>query len=168
MLLNRLYILKFIHQELIPQNCHCGMFRNHLCPPISPFSWIFEVKWNCNWIFGKSQHIVHFGHQSVHIFTEVILRQGDIGIKCVQDLGIKWPLWKCAINMCNKNQRTRPEWTNAPTWMDGAVSYIVLMKPLHHGVLSWKNPTISSCYIHNINHKHLLGGALNPKTNNII
>ncbi len=63
MLLSRLYILK-----LIPQNCHCGMFTNHLCPPISPFSWIFEVKWNCSWIFGKSQHIVHFGHQSVHNF----------------------------------------------------------------------------------------------------
>jgi hypothetical protein len=79
MLLSRLYILRLIHQELITQNCYCGMFKNHLCPPISPFSWIFEVKWNCSWIFGKSQHIVHFGHQSVHIFTEVILHQGDIG-----------------------------------------------------------------------------------------
>lgn len=105
---SRLYILKLIHQELIPQNCHCGMFTNHLCPPISPFSWIFEVKWNSSWIFGKSQHTVHFGHQSVHSFIEVNLRQGDIGIKCVQDLGINDPYENvsitCAIRIKEQGQ----------------------------------------------------------------
>jgi hypothetical protein len=36
------------------------------------------------------------------------------------------------------------------------------------GVSSHKYPAIGQCCIHIINHKHLLCGASNPKTNNII
>jgi hypothetical protein len=36
------------------------------------------------------------------------------------------------------------------------------------GVMLHKNPAIGYYSMHNINHKHLFGGASNPKTNNTI